>query len=77
MFTIILYDFGMILLELTWIDVVFSKTTMVFFLCRNKILRMGWKSMENIFGKYKKYWSEELGQEVDEDATSLLGVTTP
>ena len=36
MFTIILYGFGMICMELTRTDDVFSKTTVVLFLCRNE-----------------------------------------
>ena len=32
-FTIVLYDFGMIWLELTRTDAVFSRTTVVLFLC--------------------------------------------
>ena len=39
MFTIFLYDFGMIWLELIRTDAVFSRTTVVLFLWRNKISR--------------------------------------
>lgn len=38
---------------------------------------MGREFTENIFGKYKKYWSEELGQEVYQEVTSLPGAATP
>ena len=36
MFTLILYGFGMICTELTQTDAVFSRTTVVLFLCRNE-----------------------------------------
>ena len=49
MFTIILYDFGMILLELTRTDAVFSGIAMVLFLCRNKSSRTELKIYEELF----------------------------
>ena len=60
MFIIFLHDFGMIWLELTRTDAVFSRTTMVLFLCRNKSSRNALKINGDLFGKYKKYWNEEL-----------------
>ena len=39
MFIIFLHDFGMIWLELTGTDAIFSRTTVVLFLCRNKSYR--------------------------------------
>ena len=36
MFTTILYDFGMICMKLTRTDAVFSRTTVVLFLCKNE-----------------------------------------
>ena len=60
MFIIFLHAFGMIWLELTRTDVVFSRTTIVVLLCRNKCFGMRWKSTEIFSRKYKKYWNEEL-----------------
>ena len=55
MFIIFLHDFGMIWLELTRTDTVFSRTTVVLFLCRNKSSRNALKINGDFFGKYKKY----------------------
>ena len=49
MFAIILYGFGMICMELTLTDAVFSRTTMVLFLCRNESSRNGTKLCEDFF----------------------------
>ena len=54
MFTIFLYDFGMIWLELTWTDAVFSRTTVVLFLCRNKSSRNAMKINGDFFWKIWK-----------------------
>ena len=50
----------MIWLELTWTEAVFSRTTVVLFLCRNKSSRNALKINGDFSGKYKKYWNEEL-----------------
>ena len=71
MFTIILYDFGMILLELTRTDAVFSRTTMVLFCVEIKVLGMGWKFTVIFYGPKETPEAPELGQEVTEEVTSL------
>ena len=50
MFTTILYGIGMICMELTKTDDVFSRTTMVFFLCRNEISPNELKLSDDFFG---------------------------
>ena len=60
MFTIVLYDFDMIRLELTQTNVVFSRTTVVFVLCRNKSSQNAMKINGEFSGKYKKYWHKNL-----------------
>ena len=57
---IFLHDFGMIWLELTRTDDVFSRTTVVLFLCRNKSSQNALKINGDFSGKYKKYWNKEL-----------------
>ena len=52
----------MIWLELTRIDVVFSRTTVVVFLFINKSSRNALKINGDFFGKYKKYWNKELSE---------------
>ena len=54
MFIIFLHDFGMIRLELTRTDVVFSRTIMVLFLCRNKSSQNAMKINGEFFWKIKK-----------------------
>ena len=68
MFTTVLYDFGMIWLELTRIDVVFSRTTVVLFLCRNKSSRNALKINGDFFWKIKKI----LAKDEDQGAHTLL-----
>ena len=46
----------MILMELTRTDVVFSRLSMVLFMCRKKSSRNYLNSTEHLFGKYYKYW---------------------
>ena len=50
----------MIWLELTQTDAVFSRTTMVLFLCRNKSSRNALKINGEFFEKYEKYWNKNL-----------------
>ena len=54
MFIIIPYDFGMIWLELTRTDAVFSRTAVVLFLCRNKSSQNVMKINEDFFWKIWK-----------------------
>ena len=49
-------------MELTRTDAVFSRTAMCYFFAEIKVLGMTWKSTENIFGIYKKYWRKNLRQ---------------
>ena len=60
----------MILMELTQTDAIFSRTTKVLFLCRNKGSWNGTKLCEDFFGINKKYWSQDP---VEGHPSSLLG----
>ena len=64
----------MIWMELTRTGTVFSRIAMVLFLCRNKVLRMTWKSMETHFGINKKYWRENQQKGAHTLATRVGGV---
>ena len=77
MFIIFLHDFGMIWLELTRTNVVFSRTTVVLFLCRNRSSRNALKSTEIFSGKYKKYWNEELPEGSPVGPMRVEGAPTP
>ena len=71
MFTIVLYDFGMIWLERTrtnasaelpwccfwgcWLTLFSAELPWCCFCAEIEVLGMRWKSMENFSGKYKKY----------------------
>ena len=77
MFIIFLHDFGMIWLELTQTDAIFSTTTMVLFLCRNKSSRNALKINGDFSGKYKKYRNEELPEGSPVDPTSMEGAPLP
>ena len=46
-------------MKLTRTDAVFSRTTMVLFLCRNKSSRNGTKLCEDFYINKEKYWSQE------------------
>ena len=59
MFTIVLYDFGMIWLELTRTGDVFSRTTMVLFLSRNKSSRNEWNFARIFYTIKDIFWSQE------------------
>ena len=76
MFIIFLHDFGMIWLELTRTDVVFSKTTVVLFLCRNRSSRNALKINGDFFGKYKKYWNKKLPEGRPVGPTRMEGAPT-
>ena len=41
-------------------NVIFSRTTLVLFLCRNKSSRNALKINGDFSGKYKKYWNKNL-----------------
>ena len=71
MYATILYGFGIILLELTWTDVVFSRTTVVSFLCRNKSSRNGLK----IYGDF--LWTKRDPQSTGAGPEESRGVHKP
>ena len=77
MFIIFLHDFGMIWLELTRTNAVFSRTTVVLCLCRNRSSRNALKINRDFFGKYKKYWNEELQEGSPMGPTRVEGAPTP
>ena len=53
MFTTILYGFGMISMEQTWTDAVFTRTTVVFFCEEMEVLQMSWNFL-TIFLEQKR-----------------------
>ena len=46
-------------MKLTWTDAIFSRTTMVLFLCRNKSSRNGTKLFEVFYTNNKNFWSQD------------------
>ena len=67
----------MIWLELTRTDVVFSRTTVVLFLYRNKSSRNALKINRDFFGKYEIYWNEKLLEGSPVGPTRVEGAPTP
>ena len=67
----------MIWLELTETDIVFSRTTVVLFLCRNKSSRNAVKINGDFSGKYKKYWNKELTERSLVGPMRVEGTPTP
>ena len=77
MFIIFLHDFGMIWLEITRTDAVFSRATVVLFLCTNKSSQNALKINGDFSGKYKKYRNEELPDGSPVGPTRVEGTPTP
>ena len=46
-------------MKLTWTNAVFSRTTMVLFLCRNRSSRNGTKLCEDFYINSKNFWSQD------------------
>ena len=67
----------MIWLELTWTDAVFSRTTVVLFLCRNRSSRNAMKINGDFFEKYKKYWNEKISEKSPEASVMVEGAPPP
>ena len=63
MFTMILYDFDMIWLELTWTDVVSAELPWCRFLCKNKSSRNGLKIYGDFLWTKRSPWSKKVGPE--------------
>ena len=64
-------------MELTRTDIVFSRIAMVLFLCINQSSWIDLKFMENISGKYKKYWQKNQGQGAHTLSTRVGGAPAP
>ena len=66
MFTTILYGFGMICMELTRTKAVFSRTTVVLFLCRNESSPNELKLFGDFFGTKETPEASSKDQKVKE-----------
>ena len=77
MFTIILYGFGMICMELTRTEAVFSRTTMVFFLCRNESSPNELKLFDDFFGTKEALEDSWEGQNSHEGAQPNMAHLEP
>ena len=57
MFTIILYGFGMICMELTWTDTIFSRTTVVLFFVQKSKSSNTVKLFVDVYGPKYHQWA--------------------
>ena len=73
MFTTILYGFGMICMELTRTDAVFSRTTVVLFSCKNESSPNELKFLTIFFGTKEALEASWEGQKSHEEGTTHQG----